>query len=500
VRPLLAAVLLALVARATAGAASGAAPSASSTAIGVRVAGTSVGAVASPPGGIAVLGGFAYPDDGSIVSVGSIASEAKSRVRPEAGSFARVAVTDVTLFRGEVTIASAIVQVGARATLDVAGGDMSTSSVTGLVVGGPAGAAAPNGQVPLGDWGYAVTVEQAVQHAAAPVPVWRGMVVGLVVRLVRDHGGLPAGSEIWIGYAEAAAQGGEPPPPPPAPAAPPPAPPVPAIPSEPPPAPAAEPPASPPAPPAPAPEGPPVLDGPPDVHVELTDDGFVFPLYGPSSFSDDFNAPRASTGWHHGNDIFAPAGAPVLAVSDGELFQVGWNAVGGWRLWLRDRDGNEYYYAHLSAFSPRAGNGARVAAGEVIGFVGATGDAAGTPPHLHFEIHPRELLGLGYDGVVNPFGHLTAWRRLEDAPARPQAVLPPDLPSEPSPAADLPSVDEPAALLLGAADIASVSGLDLDGLESALTFPELGAEGVFTALVFPVPPPLVGLPPGFAAT
>jgi hypothetical protein len=45
-----------------------------------------------------------------------------------------------------------------------------------------------------------------------------------------------------------------------------------------------------------------------------------------------------------------------------------------------------------------------------------------------------------------------------------------------------------------------VSGLDLDGLESALTFPELGAEGVFTALVFPVPPPLVGLPPGFAAT
>ena len=153
---------------------------------------------------------------------------------------------------------------------------------------------------------------------------------------------------------------------------------------------------------------------PADVKPQLTAGGYVFPVYGRVSFGDDFAAARAFTGWHHGNDIFAPLGAPVLAVADGTLFLVGWNDVGGNRLWLRDRQGNEFYYAHLSAYSPLARNGAHVQAGDVIGFVGATGDAVGTPPHLHFEIHPRALLWMGYDGVVNPYAYLAAWRRLED--------------------------------------------------------------------------------------
>ena len=54
-------------------------------------------------------------------------------------------------------------------------------------------------------------------------------------------------------------------------------------------------------------------------------------------------------------------------------------------------------------------------AGDVIGFVGATGDAAGTPPHLHFEIHPAALLWMGYDGVIDPYPYLLAWQRLDDA-------------------------------------------------------------------------------------
>ena len=78
----------------------------------------------------------------------------------------------------------------------------------------------------------------------------------------------------------------------------------------------------------------------------------------------------------------------MLAVAGGTIFSVGWNDIGGNRLWLRDTKGNEFYYAHLSAFSTLAVNGAQVQAGDVIGFVGNTGDAAGTPPHLHFEIHP----------------------------------------------------------------------------------------------------------------
>jgi len=99
-----------------------------------------------------------------------------------------------------------------------------------------------------------------------------------------------------------------------------------------------------------------------------------------------------------------------VAVADGTLFSVGWNDVGGNRLWLRDAAGNGFYYAHLSEFSPRAQDGARVEAGDVMGFVGDTGDAAGTAPHLHFEIHPGELESMGYDGVVDPYPYLTAWK------------------------------------------------------------------------------------------
>ena len=146
-----------------------------------------------------------------------------------------------------------------------------------------------------------------------------------------------------------------------------------------------------------------------DLGGGLSTGGYVFPISGPVSFSDDFGVPRP-TMWHHGNDIFAPLGAPILAVADGTVFQVGWNDVGGNRLWLRDGTGNEFYYAHLSGFSPLAQEGAQVNAGDVIGYVGATGDAVGTPTHLHFEIHPRELLSKGYDGVVNPYPYLSAWQ------------------------------------------------------------------------------------------
>ena len=140
----------------------------------------------------------------------------------------------------------------------------------------------------------------------------------------------------------------------------------------------------------------------------------MFPVYGPSSFVDTFGALRGdiSTGWHHGDDIFAPLGAPLLAVASGTVFSVGWNKIGGNRLWLRDGQGNLFYYAHLSAFSPLAVNGSKVNAGDVVGFVGNTGDAQGTPFHLHFEIHPVGLLGLGYDGAVNPTSYLLAWKHL----------------------------------------------------------------------------------------
>ena len=196
----------------------------------------------------------------------------------------------------------------------------------------------------------------------------------------------------------------------------------------------------------------------------MTKRRYVFPVHGPASFTDTFGAARAIVTWHHGEDIFAPIGAPVLAVSDGTVFSVGWNDIGGNRFWLRDRQGNEFYYAHLSAFSPLAVNGAHVKAGDVLGFVGNSGDAETTPPHLHFEIHPVGLLGLGYDGVISPYRYLLAWRRLEDvrfvagAGWVPLAVTATRAP-------------QPGAFLLSSSDISTASGLDPGSLARALEQP-----------------------------
>jgi hypothetical protein len=219
---------------------------------------------------------------------------------------------------------------------------------------------------------------------------------------------------------------------------------------------------------------------PPDVQPQLTENGYVFPVYGPTTFSDDFRAGRASTGWHHGNDIFASSGAPVLAVAEGTLFLIGWNTLGGNRLWLRDMQGNEFYYAHLSAFSPLAVEGRHVEAGDVIGFVGNSGEAITTPPHLHFEIHPVELLWMGYDGVINPYPYLLAWRRQADVSFDVSGWTPPAGKAPP-----------PAVVLLQADDISGVSGLDPDAFSTVLEVGPLFGEG-------PPGPKIVEAEPAFA--
>jgi murein DD-endopeptidase MepM/ murein hydrolase activator NlpD len=154
---------------------------------------------------------------------------------------------------------------------------------------------------------------------------------------------------------------------------------------------------------------------------------YVFPVAGPASFDDTYGAARSDVSWHHGDDIFAPLGTPVVAVADGTLNRVGWERLGGWRLWVRDRLGNEFYYAHLSGYTRAALEEGRIKAGTVLGFVGDTGDAFGTPFHLHFEIHPRSLLPLRYDGAVDPTSYLDRWARLSNA--RGSRPLHPGLPT-----------------------------------------------------------------------
>ena len=114
-------------------------------------------------------------------------------------------------------------------------------------------------------------------------------------------------------------------------------------------------------------------------------------------------------------------------------------------------------------------DGREVRAGAVIGFLGNTGDAQSTPYHLHFEIHPVGLLPMGYDGVVNSFPYLSAWRRLEDVSfAAGRGWAPPVPPTATAP--------RPGALLLGSTDISSASGLEPGSLERALVAP-VSAEG-----------------------
>lgn len=120
--------------------------------------------------------------------------------------------------------------------------------------------------------------------------------------------------------------------------------------------------------------------------IELGPD-LIVPVDGLSaeSLSNNWGAARSEGRRHQGIDIMAPHGAPVLAVADGEIVRF-WNSeLGGVSIYQADASGElVYYYAHLSA---RAGNikeGDRVRQGQVIGYVGQTGNAS--TPHLHFEM------------------------------------------------------------------------------------------------------------------
>ena len=139
---------------------------------------------------------------------------------------------------------------------------------------------------------------------------------------------------------------------------------------------------------------------------------YVFPVAHGADWVDTYGGPRSdvSNGWHHGDDLFAPLGTPVVAVASGTLSLVGWNEIGGWRVWLEDEAGNEFYYAHLAGYSRWILKHPHVREGQVIGFLGRTGDAFTTSPHLHFEVHPRQLFRLGYDGAVDPSSYLRTWK------------------------------------------------------------------------------------------
>lgn len=133
--------------------------------------------------------------------------------------------------------------------------------------------------------------------------------------------------------------------------------------------------------------------------------GAVFPVLGPYTYSNDWLAPRGYRR-HHGTDIFAASGTPLVAVQDGTIDRMsgGDYGLGGISLHVVNDRGDYFYYAHLSGYAPGLHAGLRVRAGDILGYVGNTGNARTTPSHVHFEIHP------GGGAAVNPFPFLEAWR------------------------------------------------------------------------------------------
>lgn len=151
----------------------------------------------------------------------------------------------------------------------------------------------------------------------------------------------------------------------------------------------------------------------------------VFPVIGPTRYSDDFGAARVQGG-HEGNDLVAERWAPVVAVEAGTVQRWTRSASAGCMLYLHGRSGTTYQYVHLNndltrtndnrgscvdgvAYAPALRDGQQVRAGELLGYVGDSGDANGRHPHLHFELHP------GDGAAVDPYRWLRRARHLAAA-------------------------------------------------------------------------------------
>ena len=162
--------------------------------------------------------------------------------------------------------------------------------------------------------------------------------------------------------------------------------------------------------------------GPPSPNPAPKRKQIVFPILGTVEFSNDFGAPRAQ-GSHQAIDILADRRALALAAEAGRVRFYSGSSRAGCMLYLDGKSGTTYYYIHLNndltdgndnrgtckpgiAFARGLKSGARVQAGQPIGYVGDSGDANGIHPHLHFELHPNG------GSAVNPYRYLISARRL----------------------------------------------------------------------------------------
>jgi peptidoglycan LD-endopeptidase LytH len=180
-------------------------------------------------------------------------------------------------------------------------------------------------------------------------------------------------------------------------------------------APLPEPPSESPGPPsAPAPSGERAEAGTaePDVAIEdLRERGLLVPVKGiaASQIPDTFDAARDGARVHNAQDILAKRGTPVLAADDGSIIHIGKNALGGNVIWTADPSRRfAFYYAHLERFAKGLRDGQQISRGEVIGYVGTSGNAPKNTPHLHFQLL-RIVSGTRYSAgpPLNPLPFFT---------------------------------------------------------------------------------------------
>lgn len=122
--------------------------------------------------------------------------------------------------------------------------------------------------------------------------------------------------------------------------------------------------------------------------------GLVCPVAGPRSYADTWGAARSGGRRHEGTDIMSPSGTPLVAMEAGRV-EFRSNKLGGLTLRLYGASGTRYYYAHLSRYE---GSNRSVAAGDVVGYIGRTGNTSAN--HLHLQVHP------GGGRAVNPYQYV----------------------------------------------------------------------------------------------
>jgi murein DD-endopeptidase MepM/ murein hydrolase activator NlpD len=135
--------------------------------------------------------------------------------------------------------------------------------------------------------------------------------------------------------------------------------------------------------------------------------GMAIPVAGMTMarLADTFDEGRSSGRVHRALDILAPRGTPVVAADSGRVLRMSLNSLGGNTIYATDPLGRVvYYYAHLDAYRVGLAQGATIARGDTLGFVGTTGNAPKDTPHLHFQVMRMPPDGKYWDGEpINPY-------------------------------------------------------------------------------------------------